>query len=115
MKNIMAKMTGTNTSTKPTPAMIPSFTRETVQAGAPIPPRTASAHRLKGPPAMPSIQSAKGAERSKVSLNTSHMAARKIGIPRKRFRTIRSIFSVSSIVRSSGFFSTSRVRPEARP
>ena len=113
MKNIMAKMTGTNTRTDPTPATTPSVRREASQSGPRSAATMASTRRFNGPAVTPSSQSAKGVETSNVSLKTSHMAARNRGIPRYRFSANRSIFSVISIFRLPGRVSTSRLRPEA--
>ena len=49
MKNIMAKITGTNTITNPTPAITPSVASDTVHSGAWIKPSIASVHLLNGP------------------------------------------------------------------
>jgi hypothetical protein len=113
MKNIIAKMTGTNTRTDPTPATTPSVRSEASQSG---PRRAATKERTSresGPAVTSSSQSAKGVETSNVSLKTSHMAARKSGIPRYRFSANRSIRSVSSTLRRPGRVSTSRLRPAA--
>jgi hypothetical protein len=96
MKNIMVKMTGMKTMTEPTPATILSVTSDEIHDGAWINAKNVLVHPVKGFAAMPSSQSAKDFDKSKVSLNVSHMAAKNRGMPRKRLRAILSIFSVRS-------------------
>src|SRR5574342_153522 len=102
-KNKM-KICGTNTSTPPTPATIPSRIRSLMKGAAPAAASAPAIPDVTGPDKSESKTSDNGKpSQSKVSMNMTYINNKKIGIPRNLFVTIISTFSVNGTFRCSFF------------